>query len=140
VLTHQRIPPLHRGAFYQFPFWWIYYSGSNKSTGKETGKTHLCALLSKSALRCWMYPTAQITLSPTPSHPRVIRGNVKYLHKFLPLHLLQSSCYFHFQVHCKYYTLWRKFTYFIIIFSVELRSKNLISTMVLLHFFSTLTI
>ena len=28
----------------QFPFRWIYYYGSNKSTGKETGKTHLCAL------------------------------------------------------------------------------------------------
>ena len=25
-------------------FWWIYSYGSNKSTGKETGKTHLCAL------------------------------------------------------------------------------------------------
>ena len=29
----------HRGAFCQFPFRWIYYYGSNKSTGKETGKT-----------------------------------------------------------------------------------------------------
>jgi hypothetical protein len=36
---------LHRGAFCQFPFRWIYYYASNKSTGKETGKTHLCALL-----------------------------------------------------------------------------------------------
>ena len=35
---------LHRGAFFQFPFWWIYYYGSNKSTGKEIGKTHLCAV------------------------------------------------------------------------------------------------
>ena len=35
---------MHRGAFCQFPFRWIYYYGSNKSTGKETGKTHLCAL------------------------------------------------------------------------------------------------
>ena len=24
--------------------WWIYYYGSNKSTGKETGKLHLCVL------------------------------------------------------------------------------------------------
>ena len=30
-----------RGVFSQFPFRWIYYYGSNKSTGKETGKTHL---------------------------------------------------------------------------------------------------
>ena len=32
---------VHRGAFGQFPFRWIYYYGSNKFTGKETGKTHL---------------------------------------------------------------------------------------------------
>ena len=30
--------------FCQFPFWWIYYYCSNKSTGKETCKTHLCAV------------------------------------------------------------------------------------------------
>ena len=35
---------LHRGAFCQFPFRRIYYYSSNKSTGKEIGKTHLCAL------------------------------------------------------------------------------------------------
>ena len=39
---------LHRGAFCQFPFRWIYYYGSNKSTGKETGKMHLCELCSLS--------------------------------------------------------------------------------------------
>ena len=37
--------PLHRGAFCQFPFQRICYYGSNKSTGKEPGKKHLCALL-----------------------------------------------------------------------------------------------
>ena len=39
--------PMHRGAFCQFPFRWIYYYGSNKSTGKETGKMHLdlCAMI-----------------------------------------------------------------------------------------------
>ena len=30
--------PLHRGTFCQFPFRWIYYCHSSKSTGKETGK------------------------------------------------------------------------------------------------------
>ena len=35
---------LHRYAFCQFPFLWIYYNGSNKSTGKETDKSHFCAL------------------------------------------------------------------------------------------------
>ena len=33
---------VHRGAFFQFLFWWIHYCHSSKSTGKETGKTHLC--------------------------------------------------------------------------------------------------
>ena len=33
---------LHRGAFCQFPFWWIYYC--SKSIGKKTDKTHHCAL------------------------------------------------------------------------------------------------
>ena len=36
--------PVHRGAFCQIPFRWIYYYGSTKSTGKETGKTNLCAV------------------------------------------------------------------------------------------------
>ena len=35
---------VHRGAFCQFPYQWIYYYGSNKSTKKETGKTQLCAV------------------------------------------------------------------------------------------------
>ena len=33
----------HRGAFCQFSLRWIYYCPNSKSTGKETGKTHLCA-------------------------------------------------------------------------------------------------
>ena len=33
---------MHRGAFCQFTFQWIDYYGSNKSTGKETSKLHLC--------------------------------------------------------------------------------------------------
>ena len=32
----------YRGAFCQVSSRWIYYYGSNESTGKETGKTHLC--------------------------------------------------------------------------------------------------
>ena len=36
--------PMHRGAFCQFSFHWIYYYGSNESNGKETGKMHLCAM------------------------------------------------------------------------------------------------
>ena len=37
--------PLQRGVLVQFPFWWIYYCHSSKSTGKETGKMLLCALV-----------------------------------------------------------------------------------------------
>ena len=37
-------PPLHRGAFFQFPFRWNY--AGNKFTGKKTWKIHLCVL-------CW---------------------------------------------------------------------------------------
>ena len=38
---------VHRGAFCQFPFRWIYYYGSNKFTGKETEKMHLCAMVGR---------------------------------------------------------------------------------------------
>ena len=33
-----------QNQFCQFTFRWIYYYGSNKSTGKEISKMHLCAL------------------------------------------------------------------------------------------------
>ena len=42
-----------RGAFCQFPFRWLYYYGSNWSTGKETGKTHLCAVLYLLSISKW---------------------------------------------------------------------------------------
>ena len=35
---------MHKGAFLQFLFRWIYYWHCSKSTRKETGKTHLCAM------------------------------------------------------------------------------------------------
>ena len=38
---------LHRSAFCEFPFQWIYYCHSSKSTEKEIGKTHLCVLFGK---------------------------------------------------------------------------------------------
>ena len=44
LVAQVQIQAVHRGAFCQLPFWWIYYYGSNKSTGKETFKTHLCAV------------------------------------------------------------------------------------------------
>ena len=47
---------MHRGAFCQFLFRWIYYYGSNKSTGKETCKPHLCAV------HCSVAPYLVLTL------------------------------------------------------------------------------
>ena len=44
---------VHRGAFCQFLFLWIYYYGSNKFTGKETGKMHLCAVVQYLKGREW---------------------------------------------------------------------------------------
>ena len=35
---------LHRDAFSQFPFRWIYYCHNSKSNIKETGKTNICTL------------------------------------------------------------------------------------------------
>ena len=51
------IKPVHRGVFCQFPFWWIYYYDSNKPTGKETGKMHLCAIMQsrQQALRAYCH-------------------------------------------------------------------------------------
>ena len=42
--TTYKCPTMHRGAFCQFPFRWIYYCHISKSTGKESGKTNLCAM------------------------------------------------------------------------------------------------
>ena len=50
-IPYGHLPALHRGAFCQFPFQWIYHCHSSKSIGKETGKTHLCALVEITAFR-----------------------------------------------------------------------------------------
>jgi hypothetical protein len=44
LLGPVQMHPVQRDAFCQFPFRWIYYCHSSKSTGKETGKMHLCAV------------------------------------------------------------------------------------------------
>ena len=49
-----RVSPVHRDAFYQFLFRWIYCYDSNKFTGKETGKAHLCAVLGHKAIETGM--------------------------------------------------------------------------------------
>ena len=47
--------PMHRGALCQFPFRWIYCCGINESTGKDTGKMHLCAMV-----YCWWEDTTHL--------------------------------------------------------------------------------
>ena len=39
-----RVATVHRDAFCQFLFRWIYYCHSSKSTGRETSKTYLCTM------------------------------------------------------------------------------------------------
>ena len=63
---------VHRGVFCKFPFRWIYYYGSNKSTEKETDKTHLCAVYSlltmhssQCTMLCW------INFCPVQSHTAI---------------------------------------------------------------------
>ena len=42
------------GAFGQFSFWWNYDYGSNKSTGLETAKSHLCAIIAKFLVKSFL--------------------------------------------------------------------------------------
>ena len=53
---------MHRGAICQFPVRWIYYCHSNKSTGKKTGKTQLCAVVDLDHLSCCNLNTHTYTL------------------------------------------------------------------------------
>ena len=58
---------VHRDAFCQFPFRWIYYCHSSKSTGKETGKMYFCGwllyILWKGSLLYWNFILTDINLS-----------------------------------------------------------------------------
>ena len=76
--------PVHRGAFCQFPFRWIYYCHSNKSTREESGKTHLCAVtgqglfllfLTANRLQKLFQPNVvwPKTLSNYVTHPQQVR-------------------------------------------------------------------
>ena len=71
---------MHRGAFCQFPFRWIYYCHSSKFTGKETGKTHLCAV-------CWTNLLFMIVLqmcwSPLENFHMVSTFNSEFYFIFL---------------------------------------------------------
>ena len=49
---------VHRSAFCKFPFRWIYYCHSSKYTGKETGKTHLCAVFEENTIGAYVFPSS----------------------------------------------------------------------------------
>ena len=67
----QNNPPMYRGVFCHFPFRWIYYyAGSNKSTRKETDKTHLCAMDSM------LQETMTLLQAPRPQRSRFAKPNV----------------------------------------------------------------
>ena len=78
------ISAVHRSAFCQFPFRWIYYYGSNKSTGKEIGKTHLSAVkkFKQSQLQCQVRKLwSDYTLCPPVvllSHLNFVTQNIHY--------------------------------------------------------------
>jgi len=57
---------VHRGAFCQFPFWRIYYCSSSKSIGKETGKTHLCAVSWLGRFFAATYSKTTLGVGPLP--------------------------------------------------------------------------
>ena len=68
---------LHSGAFCQFPFRWIYYCHSSKSTGVETGKMHLCAMYDFVGLfECVVvFPQAPFRVRMFPTMPLPVSSN-----------------------------------------------------------------
>ena len=69
--------PVHKGAFCQFPFPQIYYRHSIKSTGKETGKTHLCAVPAS-------YQPVPAVIPPSDEIPGIFKVWFVYLGPFVP--------------------------------------------------------
>ena len=72
------VSQLHKGTFCRSSFRYIYYYGSNKSTGKEAGKSHLCELVKS---ECYFFSTMdylakvkmlQLSLSENP--PQQVPG------------------------------------------------------------------
>ena len=79
---------LRLGAFWQFPFRWIYYYSRNKSIRKETGKTHLSVLhLKKKQMLCYdkrWNSCATWSCSFITQNSPIRQGTLAHL-KFLPI-------------------------------------------------------
>ena len=103
-LSHSPIQPIaHRGAFCRFPFRWMYYCHSSKSTGEKTGKTHLNALselLDRQATVGRRRPTRYRTGAHLPStyllalnslHTLTYMGEYESAYRFCSSSFLSSS-------------------------------------------------
>ena len=92
---------MHKGAFYPFSFRWIHYYGSNKSTGLETGKSHLCALqdfIRKTLVAAAFVPTFTRQVASQELRPDLdcvlIRGNKHLSKNFENLLISKSTHHF----------------------------------------------
>ena len=74
------INAVHRGAFFQFPFRWIYYCHSRKFAGEENEKTHRCAVLQskKQVLRAYC-PAIYCEMGSVSSQPRSLALSSVYV-------------------------------------------------------------
>ena len=83
--TISTFPAVHRGVFCQFSFWWINYCYSSKPTGKETGKTHICAVVFRQQWNSWIIMARILgsSLLTTFIHEKTnfkfLRCNYKYI-------------------------------------------------------------
>ena len=89
IYVHSHIATAQRYVLPVF-FRWIYYYGSNKSTGLETVKSHLCALQISCVLKVIVRTGLIIPLCPIDSLPQ---NGLKY---FLQNNF--SFCVPHFKV------------------------------------------
>ena len=67
---------LPKGAFCHFPFRWINYRHSSKSTGKETGKMHFCALFN-----FWDYDGLTLSLESLAGRKQTIKHKLLYIRR-----------------------------------------------------------
>ena len=98
VLVHLA-GPVHRCALCQCPFRWIYYYDSNKYTGKETDKMHLCAVCEMLVVS-WRTSIFQVRLFTKYESCRKRRSKKKenaWINYFTPLWKGQGTCHFFFK-------------------------------------------
>ena len=75
-----RMNHIHKGAFCQFPFLWIYYCHSSKSTGKQTGETHLYAHGYKRGLSQTMFTRLDVMKRTLKLSIYLLKGSTLQIH------------------------------------------------------------